>query len=86
MKSSPKVWAAYHANVIEPRRLTTCEVLRRGQRDGEIRDDVDIELLNDLFVGPMLVRAVLRPEAELPEDLAEQIVDAVLAGLRPART
>lgn len=86
VKSSPKIWAAYHATVIEPRRLTTFEVLRRGQRDGELRDDVDIEVINDLFVGPMLVRAVMRPDAELPEDLAEQIVDTVLAGLRPARS
>lgn len=85
IKSSPKIWAAYQAIVIEPRRLTTFEVLRRGQRDGELRDDVDIEVINDLFVGPMLVRAVMRPDAELPEDLAEQIVDTVLAGLRPDR-
>ncbi|MFD8221635.1 TetR/AcrR family transcriptional regulator [Streptomyces sp. NPDC059340] len=85
IKSSPKIWDAYQAIVIEPRRLTTFEVLRRGQRDGELRDDVDIEVMNDLFVGPMLVRAVMRPDAELPEDLAEQIVDTVLAGLRPAR-
>ncbi|MFD8418414.1 TetR/AcrR family transcriptional regulator [Streptomyces sp. NPDC059466] len=83
IKTSPKIWAAYQATVIEPRRRTTFEVLRRGQRDGELRDDVDIEVINDLFVGPMLVRAVMRPEAELPEDLAEQIVDAVLMGLRP---
>ncbi|MGW4976637.1 TetR/AcrR family transcriptional regulator [Streptomyces mirabilis] len=86
IKSSPKIWAAYQSIVIEPRRLTTFEVLRRGQRDGELRDDVDIEVINDLFVGPMLVRAVMRPDAELPEDLAEQIVDTVLAGLRPDRS
>lgn len=85
IKSSPKIWAAYQAIVIEPRRLTTFEVLRRGQRDGELRDDVDIEVINDLFVGPMLVRAVMRPDAELPEDLAERIVDTVLEGLRPDR-
>ncbi|MEU0034902.1 MULTISPECIES: TetR/AcrR family transcriptional regulator [unclassified Streptomyces] len=83
IKTSPKIWAAYQATVIEPRRRTTFEVLRRGQRDGELRDDVDIEVINDLFVGPMLVRAVMRPDAELPEDLAEQIVDTVLTGLRP---
>ncbi|MER6442411.1 MULTISPECIES: TetR/AcrR family transcriptional regulator [unclassified Streptomyces] len=83
IKTSPKIWAAYQATVIEPRRRTTFEVLRRGQRDGELRADVDIEVINDLFVGPMLVRAVMRPEAELPENLAEQIVDAVLTGLRP---
>ncbi|MEV6808011.1 TetR/AcrR family transcriptional regulator [Streptomyces sp. NPDC051132] len=83
MKSNPRIWAAYHDNVIAPRREQVLDVLRRGQRDGELRPDVDVELANDLFVGPVLVRSVMRPEAELPEDLAEQIVDAVLAGLRP---
>ncbi|WP_198655492.1 TetR/AcrR family transcriptional regulator [Streptomyces geranii] len=83
MKSSPKLWAAYHATVVEPRRLLGDEVLRRGQRDGELRADADLALLNDLFVGPMLLRAVLRPDAELPEGLAEEIVDTVLEGLRP---
>ncbi|WP_330304095.1 MULTISPECIES: TetR/AcrR family transcriptional regulator [unclassified Streptomyces] len=84
MKSSPKLWAAYDATVIAPRRLQGYEVLRRGQQNGELRDDVDIELLNDMFVGPILVRSVLRPETELPEDLAERIVDTLLEGLRPS--
>ncbi|MGW7266314.1 TetR/AcrR family transcriptional regulator [Streptomyces sp. NPDC054842] len=83
MKSSPRVWAAYHAMVIEPRRRLAFEVLRRGQLSGELRDDVDVELLNDIVVGPMLVRALMRPEAELPDGLAERIVDTVLTGLRP---
>ncbi|MGW3915172.1 TetR/AcrR family transcriptional regulator [Streptomyces sp. NPDC005070] len=85
MKSSPKLWAAYEATVIAPRRRRGIEVLRRGQENGELRDDVDIELLNDMFVGPMLVRSVMRPDTELPEDLAERIVDTLLEGLRPAR-
>ncbi|MEU5592367.1 TetR/AcrR family transcriptional regulator [Streptomyces sp. NPDC020298] len=83
MKSSPKIWAAYHASVITPRRTLGLEVLRRGQRNGELRTDVDLELINDMFVGPMLTRSVLRPDADLPEGLAEQIVDTVLEGLRP---
>ncbi|MFF4395980.1 TetR/AcrR family transcriptional regulator [Streptomyces sp. NPDC001480] len=83
MKSSPKIWAAYHASVITPRRNIGLEVLRRGQRNGELRADVDVELVNDLFVGPMLTRSLLRPDADLPEGLAEQIVDTVLEGLRP---
>ncbi|MEU8981642.1 TetR/AcrR family transcriptional regulator [Streptomyces sp. NPDC048309] len=84
MKSSPRLWAAYDSTVIAPRRQQGYEVLRRGVENGELRDDVDIELLNDLFVGPMLVRAVLRPESDLPADLAEQVVDTLLEGLRPA--
>ncbi|MBL1081070.1 TetR/AcrR family transcriptional regulator [Streptomyces actinomycinicus] len=83
MKSNPRIWAAYHENVIAPRRALVLDVLRRGQRDGELRPDVDVELANDLFVGPILVRSVLRPDAELPEGLAGQILDTVLAGLRP---
>ncbi|MFJ4555875.1 TetR/AcrR family transcriptional regulator [Streptomyces massasporeus] len=83
MKSSPKLWAAYHATVVAPRRRLGLEVLRRGRENGELRTDLDLELLNDLFVGPVLVRAVLRPEADLPDDLAEQVVDTLLEGLRP---
>lgn len=83
MKSSPKIWAAYHATVIEPRRRKQIDILRRGQRSGELREDIDIELMNDMFVGPMLFRTVMRPDAELPAGLSEQIVDTVLEGLRP---
>jgi AcrR family transcriptional regulator len=84
MKTSPKLWAAYDAIVIAPRRQLGYEVLRRGQRNGELRDDIDIELINDIVVGPMVVRAFMRPEEPgLHEGLAEQIVDTVLEGLRP---
>ncbi|MFI1163036.1 TetR/AcrR family transcriptional regulator [Streptomyces sp. NPDC020801] len=83
MKSSPKIWCAYHATVVEPRRRLQIEVLRRGQRNGELRTDIDLDLLNDIFVGPMLLRTIMRPDAGLPEGLSEQIVDTVLEGLRP---
>jgi hypothetical protein len=83
MKTSPKIWSAYHATVVAPRRRLGLEVLRRGQANGELRDDLDIELMNDILVGPMLVRSLLRPEAKLEEGLAEQIVDTVMEGLRP---
>ncbi|MFE3854399.1 TetR/AcrR family transcriptional regulator [Streptomyces griseorubiginosus] len=83
MKSSPKVWGAYHAIVVAPRRRKQLDILRRGQANGELRADIDIELLNDLFVGPMLFRTIMLPGSALPEGLSEQIVDSVLEGLRP---
>ncbi|MFF5358678.1 TetR/AcrR family transcriptional regulator [Streptomyces scabiei] len=83
MKSSPKIWDVYHAEVVAPRRRALAEVLRRGRDNGELRADVDLDLVGDLVFGPMLVRTVMRPEAPLPEDLAETIVDTVLEGLRP---
>ncbi|MRT44716.1 TetR family transcriptional regulator, partial [Xylella fastidiosa subsp. multiplex] len=82
MKSSPRIWAAYHANVVEPRRRLQVEILRRGQANGELRTDVDVELMNDMFVGPMLLRSVMRADADLPEGLSEEIVDTLLEGLR----
>lgn len=83
MKNLPKLWEAYQATVIEPQRRVMRGVLRRGRENGELRTDIDIVLAGDLFVGPMLVRTVLRSEDPLDEDLAERIVDSVLAGLRP---
>ena len=83
MKRSPRIWAAYEKNVVGPRRRLGVEVIRRGQRDGELRPDIDPEFAQDLFVGPMLLRTVMRPDGDIPEGLSERIVDAVLAGLRP---
>ncbi|MFJ2769988.1 TetR/AcrR family transcriptional regulator [Streptomyces sp. NPDC087300] len=83
MKALPRLWEAYHATVIDPRRRAMVEVLRRGMAEGELRTDIDIEMANDLFVGPMLLRTVMRPDAPLDDDLAERIVDYVLEGLRP---
>ncbi|MFE5188140.1 TetR/AcrR family transcriptional regulator [Streptomyces sp. NPDC056628] len=83
MKTSPKLWEAYRTNVIEPRRRKQHAILRRGQETGELRTDVGIDVMNDMVFGPMLVRAVMRPDADLPEGLAEQMADAVLDGLRP---
>ncbi|MET9912890.1 TetR/AcrR family transcriptional regulator [Streptomyces sp. NPDC006476] len=83
MKSSPKIWAAYHATVVRPRRELQIAILRRGQADGELRTDLDVELLNDMFVGPMLFRTLMRPDADLPDGLSEEIVDTLLEGLRP---
>ncbi|GAA3370838.1 TetR/AcrR family transcriptional regulator [Streptomyces sannanensis] len=83
MRSYPKLWDMYEATVIEPRRQRISEVLRRGISTGEVRGDLDLELLGDLFVGPMLVRTVLRPDAAPLEAGAEQVVDTVLEGVRP---
>ncbi|GAA0461884.1 TetR/AcrR family transcriptional regulator [Streptomyces sp. NPDC046215] len=83
VRAHPRLWKEYHDTVILARREAVLAVLRRGTATGEIRADLDLELLADLFVAPMLSRAVLHEWKELPEGLAEQIVDAVLDGVRP---
>ncbi len=86
MQSYPKLWCKYHSTVIDPRRELFDEVLRRGIATGELRAGLDLDMAGDLFVAPMLVRTMMRPDTELPgPDFAARIVDAVLEGLRPAR-
>lgn len=83
VKAQPELWREYHDTVVQARRDALLAVLRRGIESGEIRGDCDIDVLADLFVAPMLSRALLHEWKELPEGLAEQIVDTVLDGVRP---
>ncbi|WP_327684582.1 TetR/AcrR family transcriptional regulator [Streptomyces sp. NBC_00467] len=82
MQSYPRLWDMYHRTSVAPRRRRMDEVLRRGVEMGEIRDDVDVDLLCDLFLGPMFVRTVLRSGGTPGAGSTEQMVDAVLAGVR----
>ncbi|MEU6168666.1 TetR/AcrR family transcriptional regulator [Streptomyces tanashiensis] len=83
MQLYPKLWDAYQRTVVDPRRLLGLEAVRRGMERGEIRDDLDVELVNDLFIGPLLLRTVIRPGSTLEPGLAEQVVDTLMEGLRP---
>ncbi|MFC4492987.1 TetR/AcrR family transcriptional regulator [Streptomyces ovatisporus] len=82
VSSHPKLWHQYHDSVIKVRREALHGVLRRGLESGELRGGLDVELLGELFAGPMLTRTVLHEGKDLPEGLAEQIVDSVLGGVR----
>ncbi|MFF8383678.1 TetR/AcrR family transcriptional regulator [Streptomyces kanasensis] len=80
LRGYPRLWDAYRRAVLQPHRRATLDVLRRGVGTGEIRPDADVELLGDLFVGPVLLRAFVAPDTPLDEDLPARVVDAVLAG------
>lgn len=83
MKKHPRLWTEYHSTVIAPRRVAMVAAVQRAVDAGELRDDLDVEFMGDLFLGPMLVRTVHRPEASLPEDLADRIIGTLLQGLAP---
>ncbi|MFI1967875.1 TetR/AcrR family transcriptional regulator C-terminal ligand-binding domain-containing protein [Streptomyces cinnamoneus] len=83
VQTQPKLWREYHDTVVAARRQAFHAVLLRGAATGEIRPGLDAELLTDLFVSPMLSRVMLHEWRELPDGLAEQIVDTVLQGVRP---
>ncbi|MGP3752047.1 TetR/AcrR family transcriptional regulator [Streptomyces sp. IBSNAI001] len=86
MKKHPRLWTEYQSTVLAPRRAAMLAAVQRAVDAGELRGDLDVELMNDLFLGPMLVRTVHRPEAPLPEDLADRIIRTLLQGLAPPST
>ncbi|GAA2086876.1 TetR/AcrR family transcriptional regulator [Streptomyces albiaxialis] len=82
IKSHPRLWEQYHDTVVKARREMLQAVLRRGVESGELRDDLDLSVLADLITGPLLVRIVLRPWEDVPEELPRELVDGVLEGVR----
>jgi AcrR family transcriptional regulator len=71
----------WYQKMIEPRREAIRRVLRRGIDSGELRADLDLEVTLLLLAGPMILQRTVRwnPALDTP-DLAERVVDAVLAG------
>jgi AcrR family transcriptional regulator len=71
----------WYQKMIEPRREVTRRVLRRGIATGEIRPDIDLEVTVFLLAAPMILQRTVRWNPALDDaDLAERVVDAVLAG------
>ncbi|MFD9123978.1 TetR/AcrR family transcriptional regulator, partial [Kitasatospora sp. NPDC059571] len=82
MNAWPELRDAYQERVVKPRRELARTIIRRGIAEGVLRDDLDVELVCEVVIGPILLRSVLWDEAPLDDPkLAEQMVDAVLTGV-----
>ena len=80
---SPEQFRLYQ-ELIEPRRQLMRDVLSAGVERGELRAELDVETALAVLTGPMLMHKLLRWQPERDShDLAERIVDLVLAGLTP---
>jgi AcrR family transcriptional regulator len=79
--SYPELYAEYFDRVIMPRRRWLQDVLRDGMHRGELRDDLDVDLVTMALVGPVLLQSHSmgrrRPYPELPE----QLMDILWPGL-----
>ena len=81
-QSDPALADTLRSRWLEPRRRATAAVLRRAADRGEIRPDVDIALVMDQLYAPIYYRLLLGHEL-LAGDLADQLVQATLEGIRP---
>lgn len=56
---NPEMHAIFRAALIEPRRDFLRAILRRGIERGELRDDVDLDVVIDLIAGPFIYRLLI---------------------------
>ncbi|HEV3340067.1 MAG TPA: TetR/AcrR family transcriptional regulator [Pirellulales bacterium] len=82
-QSDPELLALYREEFLRPRRQAVRELWERGVARGEIRPELDAELVIDLIFGPMFYR-LLVGHGSLADSDAEAIVTAVFRGLHAA--
>jgi AcrR family transcriptional regulator len=78
----PKLMTRYAETVVEPRRETIRSVLRRGISTGQLRQDIDVEIVLLTLTGAALSRGrceIVPHDAEF----ATRVVDSLLTGLTP---
>ncbi|MGW0485741.1 TetR/AcrR family transcriptional regulator [Nonomuraea sp. NPDC003214] len=79
----PRLTERFFKRAVEPRRRAMEDVLARGVATGELDPDLDVEVGMALLSGAMVWYTKWGPAGDLPADLAERVVDRVLAGLLP---
>jgi AcrR family transcriptional regulator len=82
-QSDPEFLALYREQFLRPRRQAVRALWERGVARGQIRPDLDAELVIDLIFGPMFYR-LLVGHGSLADADAEVIVTAVFQGLEVA--
>ena len=81
-QSDNDVIAAFRERFMKPRRQEAYATLQRGIQRGELRKDVDMDLLLDSLYGPIYMRFLIRHRRLTPE-FADHLCELVLAGARP---
>jgi AcrR family transcriptional regulator len=82
--NDPELHAIFYENLVRPRRDALGTLLRRAVERGELRDDIDVELMIDLFAGPAVYRMLITGGDMSRMFAVEDQLDALLNGLRPA--
>lgn len=79
----PEFRALYWTHFVAPRRRLIVERLERARTRGELRPDVDLEVLIDLVSGAGMYRLLLQPPEEPFGDYLRRAAEVVLRGAAP---
>ena len=83
-QSDKDLIAAFRERFLWPRRREAYETLRRGILRGELRKDIDPDLLLDSLYGPIYMRFLIQHDRLTP-DFVDRLCALVLGGARPRR-
>lgn len=83
-QSDKDLIAAFRDRFLWPRRQEAYATLRRGIRRGELRKDIDPDLVLDSLYGPIYMRFLIRHDRLTPE-FVDRLCALVLGGARPRR-
>jgi AcrR family transcriptional regulator len=81
-QSDKELIAAFRERFLWPRRKEAYATLQRGIRRGELRRNVDMDLLLDSLYGPIYMRFLIKHRSLNP-DFVNRLCALVLGGARP---
>jgi AcrR family transcriptional regulator len=82
----PELLEALHAALVRPRRAAIAAILRRGIERGELREDIDVDLVSDMFMGPLIARVLVSGgDPRALDGLPMRVYDALAAGIAAPR-
>lgn len=82
VSASQELGQLARTTVIEPEYARVHALLERAQDRGEVRSDVDLNLVIDAFLGTALARATILGNP-LDHDAGDRLVDLLVNGLSP---
>ena len=77
---SPELATTFREGFVQPRRARVLEAVRRGVERGEVRPEVDGELVADAVVA-LLQHRFLVTGMEIDDDLPERLIDMLWSGI-----
>lgn len=85
LATDPELGRSFREQIVALRVSEVRRVIERAIDRGELRPDIDVELVHELLFGPVYYRLLLSG-GELDDRLAERIVDTILPAIRPPTT
>jgi AcrR family transcriptional regulator len=81
-QSEPEMLEAFQNYYVEPRRREARELLKQAIKNGELRPDLDPNLILDILYGPLYLRLLIQ-SGPLTLAFIDQVFEIVWPGLRP---